>query len=201
VVRNGITLLVCLIAVGLVVEFRHVANPDYDPARAFVERMEAEARATIAGSVVEPDGDIRAASFLLEVGTAGEQEVWVITGDFGGDCYLIRWRPGEAPFVAVLAPRHPCEPGPAALSTAADGFERVAVQLFADRPIDWDPVLPAEENLAVWFFPVVFVTAFLVLRTLVSISIIAIQRGVPTPAIPVERREPGDQRQRSVTSG
>ncbi len=198
--RNMSILVVCLVALALVVEFRHVANPDREPARAFVERMEGLARAAVSGSVVEPGDGIRAAPFLLEVGTEGTQEVWVVTGEFDEDCYLIRWRPGEAPFVAVLAPRLPCEPGPAALSSALDAYERVAVQLFDDRPIDWDPVLPEPENLAVWFYPVVFAAGFVTLRTLVSLSIIAIQRGVPTPAIPVERWEPGDQPQRSATS-
>lgn len=199
---RGVIIVSSVAVLALVVGSRQVTNPDYGPARDHVERMEAAYRAVLAGADVGQIGDgLLGAVFRLEVGATGAEPVWVITGAFGGDCYLLRWRSAGPPFVAVLAPRFTCEPGRDALSSAADAYDRVAVQLVPGRPIDWAPVLPDPYNLTPWFYPAVFVLGFVVLRTLVGVSIIVIQKGVPPGTVPVERREIWTQPQSDSTRG
>jgi hypothetical protein len=206
IVRNSVVLVAALAALVLVVDFRLVSNPDHEEARTFVDRMESAYRSAESGVLDVADleaeaGGLAGAAYALEVGTQGELLVRVIVGEFLDDCYLIRWDSGDPPFVAVLSPRLACQPGSHTLNLSPSAYERIAVQLFPDRPIEWDPVLPSAMNLALWFFPAVFVLGFVMLRALVSLSIVAIQRGVPVPQVPVERTERALQEQSDSING
>jgi hypothetical protein len=171
---------------------REVPNPDFAPARDFADRMEEAYRNVDGGSAAIDSFSIEADGYrgnVFEIDRGGvTADYRVLVGEYDGDCYVIRWVQDEVPFVARMLPRYPCEPGDPALSFVPSAFEEIAVNVSADGPLNWEPVLPAEVKLATWFFPATFALLLVVMQQLVSLSLLAI-RGIPTRKVAVERVE------------
>jgi hypothetical protein len=169
--------------------FREVANPAYEPARTFADRMEHAYRAVNAEEAEITDFAISKDGFeggLFTIDRGGVvADYRLLVGVFEDDCYLVRWRQGRAPFVARLLPRYPCAAGDPALSFDPAGFEAVAINTSAEDPPSWEGVLPAQIQIATWVLPAVIALLYIVLRQLVSLSLVFI-RGVPTRPVDVE---------------
>ncbi|MCB2224899.1 MAG: hypothetical protein KQH83_12085 [Actinobacteria bacterium] len=169
---------------------REVDNPDYPPARAFADEMEAAYRAVDAGAdIASVDGDVAGGTFTVDRGGV-VADYHVLTGSHDGDCYVLRWVRFEVPFVARLLPRYECVPGQPALSFSPSGFEAIAVNLQSSGPLNWEGVLPPTVALAPWFFPAMLVLLVLILQQLVAISM-RFLKPEPVVKVPVERVEAG----------
>jgi hypothetical protein len=205
-IRHMLILAVACLLLAPVLLLREGSNPDFSPAREFADRMEQAYRDVDSGAVDIASFSMESHGFegaVFEVDRGGVvSDYRVLTGEHKGDCYVVRWVLGEVPFVARLLSRYPCVPGDPALSFDPARFEAIAINIDADGPLEWVPVLPEEVALAKWFFPVAFVLLFVVLQQLVSLSLLAI-RGVPVRSVEVARVEnrPQGQRQTSTTSG
>jgi hypothetical protein len=195
---RAVAIRLALVAASLlllvpVVVLREKANPEYQPARAFADRMEEAYRrvdagiAEATGFTVDEHGFTGAIMASIRGGV--EAEYRLLIGAHRGDCYLIRWVRFEVPFVARLLPRYECEPGPSAMSFAPSGFEAIAVNLYSGQPLVWGAVLPSPVVLRTWFFPAALILLGIAVWVLVGISLVAL-RGVPIMKVPVERVEP-----------
>ena len=113
----------------------------------------------------------------------------VLASTHGNQCYIIRWVRFEVPFVGRLLPRYSCEPGQPALNFHQSGWEAIAVNLFSNRPLEWQLVLPDPIELAPWFFPAALVLLVLLLQQSISLSMVFLK---PTPIrkVDVERIDP-----------
>lgn len=200
--REAVKHAVLMVVAGLLLiptmGYREVDNDDFPPARAFADGME-EAYgdvdagvADIAQYTVEEDGFGGGVFRVVRGGV--ENDYLLLVGDYRGDCYVIRWVRSKVPFVARLLPRYDCEPGQPALNFAPSGFEAIAINLSAGKPLNWEPVLPDQIRLAPWFFPAVFVVMLVVMQQMISLSLVFIRRGVFRKAVPVERvdKEPAE---------
>ena len=170
-----------------VVSGREVANPDHPPARAFADQMEAAYRAVDDGTPIESVTGEGISGAVLTVDRGGVSSDYnVLAGTHQGDCYVIRWVRFEVPFVAKLLPRFECAPGAATVNFSPSAFEVIAVNLSSTGPLNWDPVVPPEVDLAPWFFPLTILLAALIFHQLVGLSL-AYLRPPAASAVEVER--------------
>ena len=196
--RHTLILAAAFLMLAPVLIFREVANPDYGPARDFADQIERAYRALNAGEAMITDFSIDSDGFeggVFEIDRGGVvADYLVLTGEHEGDCYVVRWRRDNVPFVARLLPRHPCVPGDQTLSFNPADFEALGSNTSADGPLGWVRVLPPETQIATWVLPAVIVLIYIVLQQLVSLSLVFI-RGIPPRPVSVERiDETGDTR-------
>ena len=168
--RNGIVIVLIGLGIGIAAGFRTIPNPDYAPARALADRMEAAYLAVVAGEEdlgsyrLESHGFVGAIvdgppAFAIETGEptdkpTGPVRTPVLIGELSGTCYSVRWEEPERPVTGILRPEFPCIP----ISDVArsSSYARVAS---SSQPgaLSWDPLLPVPQVQASWFFPVLLV--------------------------------------------
>ncbi len=194
--RHTLILAAAFLLLAPVLIFREVTNPDYGPARDFADQIERAYGALNAGEAAITDFSLEADGFeggVFEIDRGGVvADYLVLTGEHEGDCYLVRWRQNNVPFVARLLPRYPCIPGDQTLSFNPAEFEALGSNTSADGPLGWARVLPPETQIATWVLPAVIVLIYIMLQQLVSLSLVLI-RGIPPRRVNVEQiNETGD---------
>ena len=166
--RNGVVVLLIGFGIGLAAGFRTVPNPDYAPARALADRLEAAYLAVVAGDEdlsgfrLESHGFVGASidgppAFAIETGEPTDEparpvRISVLIGELSGTCYSVRWDDPDRPVTGVLRPEYPCTP-------TSDVGERSSYirDASSTQPgaVQWYPLLPVPQVQASWFFPVV----------------------------------------------
>jgi len=196
VIRRLGLIAVAAAAFLVLIVIRDIPNSDYEPARGYVEEMEAAYRSVEEGTVsLDAVTGFATGEFIVDrpiLGGTVEDDVAysVVVGEHGGRCYVIRWQPGRAPFIGRLSQDLECAPSLVLLSRALTVYDDVAIHTDVDRPIDWDPIIPPAIEHRVWFLPAVLALLIVVIQSLVSLSLVGVRRGVPTAAVIVEEGAP-----------
>lgn len=168
--RNGVVIVLVGLGIGVAAGFRTIPNPDYAPASAHADRMEAAYLAVVAGEEglsgfrLESHGFVGAIvdgppAFAIETGEPTDEparpvRISALIGELSGTCYSVRWEEPERPVTGILRPEFPCMPNSDAARSSS--YSRVAS---SSQPgvLRWDPLLPVPQVQASWFFPVVLV--------------------------------------------
>ena len=168
--RNGLVIVLMGFGIGLAAGFRTIPNPDYAPARALADRMEAAHLAVVAGEEdlsgfrLESHGFVGASvdgppAFAIETGEPTDEparpvRISALIGELSGTCYSVRWEEPERPVTGILRPEFPCIPNSDVARSSS--YARVASSA-QPGVLRWDPLLPVPQVQASWFFPVVLV--------------------------------------------
>ena len=149
-VVGAVSLVVLLLAASQRIE----PNPDYPPARAQADRLDAARLAVEADEV-----SIGQVGSIYEGLAGGSFEVLGqsrlgLAGVFEGDCYGLTWRPELEPSgFAVRSNYVTCEPD-ASIINQPDPPGLTAEMMWPT----WEDVLPDEDRSPVWFLPVFILT-------------------------------------------
>lgn len=187
VLGNSAVVVSAIAAFLVLLPLRMVANDEYAPTRAFVERMETLYRSVRSGQqqivdAAELDDQFTGAGFTVRSpidlgGGSVTREYEMLVGSHNTDCFVIYWTPGRGPFFGILVPVHTC--APAEELTQSGLYVRYWSGLTPESSIDWDAILPPAEIQARWFLPVLFGVMILVLEGCVGVTLALIRSVVP----------------------
>lgn len=180
--RDGIVLLLVVVALGVTWVVREVPNEEYPPALEMAQRLDATFRAVRAGELdvgTEPETvapGLTAARF--ERRTLDDR--WVLTGQVGSDCYVLWWKDGVRTTLS-LPYWAPCEPSVDAMSSRPGTYERIGRSLDETAGTEaWEGVLPEVVRLRGWFFAALILGGGIGLGALVRITIALLTGDAPS---------------------
>jgi hypothetical protein len=180
-VRDGIVVLLVLVGLGVTWSVREVPNEDLPPALELTRRFDEVFRAVRAGDVVLETVRPVAPGIeggLFERSTRGDR--WVLTGEAGGECYVLWWDEAGVQRVRVLSAALPCEPSTDAMSARPGTFDRTGRAVEESETAAWGDVLPQPTILRIWFLPVLIVGGGLGLAALVRMTIAVLTGDAPS---------------------
>jgi len=162
--RRNVSLIRVSVALGsvivlfvVVVISRTETNSARSEAEALVTRMEEAFTAMedgVADDFAESEGRVHGATVTLPTG----EELAVLLGEAGGECYVLFWGQDGSRRARVLADSLPCEPGPVIASPNQSSYVRQTPAWSWHLPwlqgeFDWDTILPSETRQRTWFIP------------------------------------------------
>jgi hypothetical protein len=180
--RDGVILVVTLVALALLWPHRLVPNADLPLAEQLTAEMGEVYRAVRAG-----DLDLAAGSQEVADGIVGASfergggTLWVVTGRAGADCYAMWWDADGTRRTRTVPTTLPCEPASELTSSRPTTFDRIgqATREGADRD-PWLRVLPDAWHYRVWFIPAVIVGVGLALSAAVRMTIALLIDNAPS---------------------
>jgi len=121
----------------------------------------------------------------------GADDVVMLTGLAGGECYAFYWNAVRGPVARVLVDGLPCEPGAAATTSGHNVYHRQTPSVSGHLPtpgavFDWDGVYPDAQRVRPWFIPVAILLGGIGLWLAVLASRLAL--GLESPSRTRRRR-------------
>jgi hypothetical protein len=144
-----------LMALLLALAQRTEPNPEYPPARAQADLLDAARLAVASGELTIEEVGLEFAGLAGGSFEFLGRERLAVSGILAGDCYGLVWRPGFEPSgVAIRSDYVTCEPD-ASLINQPDPPGSTAEMMWPT----WEDALPDQQRSPVWFLPT-FVIAF-----------------------------------------
>ncbi len=190
--RSLVAVGVSLAILFMALPFRMLANDDYRPVRAFVDRMERIYDSVRSGQITpqavesESNGEFTAAEFTVTSpitlgGDAVTRHYEMLVGDFGDECFVIHWTANHGSFYGVLHPDRSCVPAEALTQSGLYSRSRSGTP---ESALKWETILPPPEIQATWFVPLVWLVCIVVLGALVGASLAFLRPVLPEALLP-----------------
>ncbi len=112
----------------------------------------------------------------------GDDELTVLIGEAGGECYVLYWSPHRSRRARVLGAALPCEATPAIASVGLGSYKRQTPAWSWHLPwiqgsFDWDVILPPAIRQRIWFLPALLLLSAVALTVITRASVILLTGG------------------------
>ena len=170
-------LVAAAVVLVLILPYQHQTNPSYEPALELTTGMQSAFEDITADRADTSDFVPASSSFDGAVVPRNGTDLEVLVGTSNNECYVMFWGPDYRPRAGVLVSSLACR-AEAVLGTSVEAnYKRFTPtethHLPGTSAFNWERVLPPPTRLPRWYFPAVIGLAFVLLRSLVSVSMVA----------------------------
>lgn len=176
-VRDVVVILVASIAVVIGGAFRTIPNELHPPAQALTDRMDQVYRDQRAGEITFPDVAAEVAPDIegarIPAG-AGRDERWAVTATLDDTCYAMWWDVTGLRRVRTVPELVECTPANGAEDRGFAIGESAPAAFEEEPSANWEPLLPDQFRIHIWWWPLVFVAGGLMMAAFVRIVVMLV---------------------------